>query len=179
MSLRILCDSEWIGNDMRTKIHLLWQHVGIVRIRYFSEDSKVPLKCGILTVFDCQVIDSEGDRREAPSLFLSDSFSMSKSTQIIAAMTYSLVSVDDVRFLKLMENQARPLQATFVAGSLEDSPSAAAFLPTSLSPIPVALPSEIVGQYHSNRPRMFCRPNSRGTRRHRFRPLSSTTGRRT
>jgi hypothetical protein len=41
-STKSLCNSEWIGNDMRTKIYLLWQRTKIMRIHHFSEHSMFP-----------------------------------------------------------------------------------------------------------------------------------------
>jgi hypothetical protein len=48
----ILCDSERIGNDVRTKDRLLRQHAKIVRLRHFSEYLNVFLKFRTHTVFD-------------------------------------------------------------------------------------------------------------------------------
>jgi hypothetical protein len=48
----ILHKSEWVGEDMRSKIHLLWQHAKIVRIHRFSEYSKVSPKFRTLAVVD-------------------------------------------------------------------------------------------------------------------------------
>jgi hypothetical protein len=46
----ILHNNERIGNDMRTKVYLLWQHAKIVGIHHFSEHSKVPPKFRTSTV---------------------------------------------------------------------------------------------------------------------------------
>jgi hypothetical protein len=51
-----LHNNEWAGNDMKTKIHLLWQLATILRSIHFSERSKVLWKFRTLTVFDRQSV---------------------------------------------------------------------------------------------------------------------------
>jgi hypothetical protein len=50
----ILRDSDWIGNNRRTKNHLMRQHAKIARIHLFSKHSNICLNFRISTVFDHQ-----------------------------------------------------------------------------------------------------------------------------
>jgi hypothetical protein len=52
----ILHNSEWIGNDMKTKIHFLWQHAKAMQNHHFSEHSKVILKSRTLTIVDLSTL---------------------------------------------------------------------------------------------------------------------------
>jgi hypothetical protein len=61
----ILHNSEWIGNDMKTKIHFLWQYAKTMQIHHFSEHSKVILKSRTLTIVDLSTLFNSGSSSQS------------------------------------------------------------------------------------------------------------------